>query len=242
MVQTTFEDSKHPYELDVKRAILNHPEIFGNLGETRVISEKSINEFHVIADLLIFSRNKGVIGVEIKTEHDSTQRLNKQLRAYESLCTEVWVFTHDSLYEPVKRVLEANNHPSVGMYTYTVYNDEIYFGQMKPAGISKTFDVVHLLNVMWYTELAKIAKSISKTPANPGGLHMPTKSGLSKRQLVHYIKDRLGALGAYQAIVDFIVSEQHDPSKVIKFYHFKKIKEVDVKIDYAVIKRKKKKL
>jgi len=239
MVQKVFENSEHPYELDVKRAILKHPELFGDLGETRVLSEKSINEYHVIADLLIFSKNKGVIGIEIKTEHDSTQRLNKQLRAYESLCTEVWVFTHDSLYSSVDKVLTANKHPSVGIYTYSAYNDEIYFGKMKQSSISKEFNVIHLLNIFWYTEISKIAHTISVSKANPQGSEFNVRRGTSKKQLIRYIKGRLGALGAYQIVIDMVISETNDPRKVIKYYHFKKIPEPDIKVDYALIKRKK---
>lgn len=252
MVQTVYSDIEHPYELDVKSAILKHPEMFGNIGDTKVISEKSIKEFNVIADLLVFSSNKGVIGIEIKTEHDSTQRLNKQLRAYEAICTEVWVFTHDSLYNDVSKVLRANKHDTVGVFTYSVVKGNIFFGKMKNSSISPSFKVDHLMMVLWKNELLHIARSISGQTYTEKGIitsayygehrdgHSSSVTGrANKRQLINYIKGRIGALASYQVVVDMFVNEVKDPDKVIKYYYFKKVEESNVKIEDAYIKRKK---
>lgn len=255
MGQTVFSDKEHPYELDVKNAILANPQLFGNIGISKVISEKSIHEFSVIADLLIFSSIKGAIGIEIKTEHDSTHRLNKQLRAYESLCTEVWVVVHDKLYEDTLKVLKANNHPSVGVITYSAYEGKIVFGIIKEAIISDNFSAYHLLNVLWKTELLIMANRINVmavdsntqdivTIKNAGQPHPDGKDKVltkraTKRQLIIYIIDRLGKLGAYQMVVDMFVNEIKDPAKVLKYYSFKEIKTQDTEVYNVKAKRKK---
>lgn len=237
MTQTVFSDLEHPYELDVKQEILDNPELFGNLGESRVVSEKSISEYSVIADLLIFSTNKGVIGIEIKTEHDSTNRLNKQLRAYESVCTEVWVIVHDSLYKEVERVLDNNSHPSVGIISYNVVDKKFYFGKIRETSISDRFDVYHLMMILWKTELLHIARFVgSNNTVKVGnsselvvtGAYGDKRDGknssitgrATKKQLSMYIKNRMGSLGAYQLIVDMFVNEVKSPEKVLKYYHF----------------------
>jgi len=239
MTQEVFSDKEHPYELDVKQEILSRPELFGNIGESRVVSEKSISEFRVIADLLIFSSNKGVIGIEIKTEHDSTQRLNKQLKAYEAICTEVWVIVHDSLYMEAERVIKRNNHPTVGIMSYNVINGEFFFGKIKDTSISTTFDVVHLMMILWKSELLHIARYVgSNSSIKVGksdeivatGFYGEKRDGknssitgrANKKQLAMFIKNKMGALGAYQLIVDMFVNEVKSPEKVLKYYHFKK--------------------
>lgn len=237
MTQKVYSDLEHPYELDVKQELLNSPELFGNLGESRVISEKSISEFNVIADLLIFSTNKGVIGVEIKTEHDSTHRLNKQLRAYESVCTEVWVIVHDSLYKDVEKVLDANNHPSVGIISYNVVDKQFYFGKIRDTTVSDQFDVYHLMMILWKSELLHIARYVGANRSvkvgnsdelvvtgfygdKRDGKNSSVTGRATKKQLAMFIKNKMGTLGAYQLIVDMFVNEVKSPEKVLKYYHF----------------------
>ncbi|MCA7081865.1 hypothetical protein LGL73_14055, partial [Staphylococcus aureus] len=61
-------------EDDLKQAVLQHISLYeylGDLGRTKVIFEKSVNYGKLIADALVFTDNKGIIGVEIKTEADT---------------------------------------------------------------------------------------------------------------------------------------------------------------------------
>lgn len=242
MVQKVYSDKDHPYELDVKKAIMSHPELFGNIGESRILSEKSIAEFGVIADLLIASHNKGIIGVEIKTEHDSTQRLNKQLKAYKSLSTEVWVIVHDSVYPGVEKVLKDNHHDTVGVMAYAVIDGEFVFGTVREPQISETFSARHLLNILWKTELIKMNKKISTMRVvgdeikKSDGLSIP--GYLPKSAVIDMIIARLGPLGAYQMVVDSFITGEKDPNKILNIYSFVPIEESRIEIANVNIKRK----
>lgn len=229
-------DLNHPYELDIKKKILSSPNLFGNIGRHVVISEKMIAEYSVIADLLVFSENYGIIGIEIKTEHDSTQRLNKQLRAYEAISTETWVVVHDSLYEHVAKVLKDNNHPHVGVISYSVYKGEIYMGKVIEPIISNTFRVEHLLNIMHKTELLSLARKVTSVSYTQSGESVITGSygklregrsstvtgRFSKAILIQIIVAKLGRLGAYQIVVDTFVNQRLNMSRNLKYYHFTK--------------------
>lgn len=244
MVQTTYSDKEHPYELDVKQAIMDNPKLFGNIGESRILSEKAISEFGVIADLLIFSKNKGVVGIEIKTEHDSTQRLNKQLKAYESLSTEVWVVVHDSVYEGVEKVLKAHHHDTVGVISYAIVGGEFVFGKVIEPGISHDFDVKHLLNILWKTELSYMLNKVAKLRVVGGEIRKTDRAkgiprGAPKAVIVNMLIQRLGPLGAYQMVVDSVISGEHDPEKNLNVYSFT-APIPDERIEIVNVKRKRK--
>ncbi len=227
-------DIEHPYELDVKKKILSSPNLFGNIGKHVVVSEKMVAEFSVIADLLVFSENYGIIGIEIKTEHDSTQRLNKQLRAYEAISTETWVVVHDSLFEHVAKVLKNNNHPHVGVISYSVYKGDIIMGKVIEPTISDTFRVEHLLNIMHKSELLSLARKVTSVTYDKSGRPVITgaygamREGRSstvtgrfpKATLIQIIVAKLGRLGAYQVVVDTFVNQRLNMSRNLKYYHF----------------------
>ena len=237
MPQLKTTDKEHPYELDVKTKLLESRSLFGNLGKSTVISEKSIPDFSVIADLLVFSENYGIIGIEIKTEHDSTQRLNKQLKAYEAISTEVWVVVHDSLYAHAHRVLENNNHPHVGIISYSVFEGDIIFGKMREPTTSPNFRVEYILNLLTKRELLMLARRVASGSRGDvdAGVYGSMRDGhssaityrSSKHMLIQTIIHYMGRLGAYQVVVDPIVNHPYTPDKDnysvathVKKYHF----------------------
>lgn len=230
---TKTTDKEHPYELDVKQKLLETPTLFGSLGKSVVISEKAIPNFSVIADLLVFSENYGIIGLEIKTEHDSTQRLNKQLRAYEAISTEVWVVVHDSLYAHVHQVLEKNNHPTVGIISYSTFEGDIIFGKMREPVTSPNFRVENILNLMDKNSLLLLARRIVsgvyKDSTSNQGYYGATRDGqssvvtyrMSKSMLIQVIVHNLGRVGAYQLVIDTYLGKGNLAHNV-KRYHFSK--------------------
>ncbi|MCC9083788.1 sce7726 family protein [Enterococcus faecium] len=76
---------------------------------------------NTICDCLIFTEKRGVIGIEIKTERDSTKRLNKQLKDYEKVCDFVYVLCHDTHVPKVEQILNRYNHRHVGILAYTEF-------------------------------------------------------------------------------------------------------------------------
>lgn len=149
------------YESDIHRMILENESIFGELGKTTVILEKKLHDRHVIADILIFSEIRGIIGIEIKTAHDTTQRLNKQLNAYKEIANEVWVVIADEQYEKVSKVLKDNHHEAVGIISYGQIGDKLFPGIMKYPSIPTQFDYRNIYRVMWKSELVAMANGLS---------------------------------------------------------------------------------
>ncbi|WXX03281.1 hypothetical protein [Brochothrix phage BtpYZU04] len=234
MVQRMTEKDKS-YEIDIKGLVLDHPHLFGNIGSSEVVFEKAISKYSVIADCLIFSSNLGVIGVEIKTGRDSTRRLNKQLFAYEKICDFVYVFCHETKVAGVEKILDNHNHPDVGLITYAEYNGETQFGKIRDSNTSAHYDARELLNVLWKTELLRIARSASLTTHQLANMdkslvvsvprhamqYVPQslRGNLSKRAIIDYIMGLFGPLGATQIVVDMYIEGTHDPAKLIKTYH-----------------------
>lgn len=249
-------DIQNPYEIDVKKFILDNQALFGSVGKAQVVFEKALPDHRVIADALIFDEFRGIIGVEIKTEHDTTRRLNKQLGAYEVLADEVWVVIHDSQYEKVLKVLNTYHHDSVGIITYSVYQDTIIAGIVRNPTRSPKFQPKDALRMLWKKELMVIANSAMsaefisqarlqaqlqvyetsghlpnnkiKHNATVDGHSVSASVRLSKSALVDMIANRLGLLGAHQLVVDMFIAGTKAPSKVLRYYHFKEPKqEVD---------------
>ena len=79
------------YEEDIKELILDKKHLFLNdTEEHTVLFEKAIVSGSTICDCLVFGVDSGIIGIEIKTERDTTKRLNKQLKHYSLICDKVF--------------------------------------------------------------------------------------------------------------------------------------------------------
>ena len=155
-------DKSVAYEADIQKMVLDNQTLFGTLGASNVIMEKKLPGRKVIADMLIFSSNKGIIGVEIKTAHDTTQRLNKQLDAYKKLCNQVWVVIADEQYDKVLAVLKRYNHDAVGIISYGQIGDKLYPGIMRRPHLPKEFDPKEAYRMLWKKELIVVANSLSE--------------------------------------------------------------------------------
>lgn len=253
-------DKDNPYELDVKKMILDNPKLFGNLGKSTVVLEKAIGNLGVIADALVFSSIKGIIGIEIKTEHDSTQRLNKQLNAYEQLSEEVWVVIHESLIDKVEKVLKDNNHSNVGIIVYGVDDGVISAGRLKEPGMSPKFNPRIAVEMLWKSELVIIGNSTTEgkfinqlklqqrfdeelsTPNYTRKLPYAFRQGkvdgksiviskkMTKKAIIDFIIARLTLLGAYQLVVDMFINQTRAPQKVLKYYHFRPYEETEIEV------------
>lgn len=254
------------YEGDIHKMILDNESLFGDLGKTNVILEKKLHNRHVIADILIFSEYRGIIGIEIKTAHDTTQRLNKQLSAYKEIANEVWVVIADEQYKKVTKVLADNHHDEVGIISYGQIGETLSPGVVRKPTIPKAFDPKNIYRVMWKSELVVIGNSLSSsgeliskiytqlaplegtmnykkkgggyrshrkqqfTKKSMGGQSFAVTAKMPKEQIISFIFSRLGTRNAYKLIVDMFITGTNHPDKLIKSYHFKKIKPMEGEI------------
>ncbi|MDT9683425.1 sce7726 family protein [Streptomyces sp. TRM76323] len=231
------DDEAQLYERAVKTLLLTKPHIFGNLGRSSVVFEKAIASHSVIADALIFSENYGIIGVEIKTDHDSTTRLNRQLSAYKVVCDQVYVLCHDNKLEAVERVLERYKHTSVGIVAYSTYEGEQALGIVKDSYPADEYKPEAILDVLWKSEVRALADVVS-SPTKLTIIDMKRKLGESfnrfamsvppvftnrmpKKSLINQIITRIGKYQAHEIATMMFYEHIKDPEKALKYYMFR---------------------
>jgi len=235
--------SKRFYEEDIKELILNKQHLFvSNTDESTVLFEKAISVGSTIADCLIFSREQGIIGIEIKTERDSTRRLNKQLTSYSQVCDWVYVMCHDNHVEKVEKILSKNNWNHVGILAYTEFRGEAILGLYKAPTRSPFKKVFTAYQMLWKEEISNILGSfkrqmktleefgisVNMTESRSGGLNglyvqsNASKKYLKKSQMIGMIISRLGEAEANTLLCNIFISGKMHPEKQLKFYHFRK--------------------
>jgi hypothetical protein len=233
------------YEADIKELILEKRHIFVREGDSStVLFEKGIVIGSTIADCLIFSQDRGIIGVEIKTEHDTTRRLNKQLRNYSKVCDYVYVMCHDNHVEKTEEILLKNNHHHVGILAYTEFRGEAIVGVYKEPTRSPFKKVEMAYNMLWKPEIETILGSfkrqvktleeegykvnIAKSRSN--GLHglyvqsNASRKYLRKSDMINMIVARIGAEEANKLLCDIFINGKMHPEKQLKFHYFREKK------------------
>ncbi|ASR79655.1 hypothetical protein KAMFAM_202 [Bacillus phage Kamfam] len=232
------------YEEDIKQLILEKKHVFIKDKDTQsaVLFEKGLDVNSVIADCLIFTSDGNIIGVEIKTERDSTKRLNKQLKSYSKVCDYVYVLCEDKHVDKVEDILHNYNHTGVGIIAYTEFKGEPILGVYQQASKSPTKSVVTAyMSLFWREELLNIAgsfkrqvstleeKGLSVAKADSRGAvgmnGLLVQSSVSKRmkkpQIAKTIVDRLGEHKANHLLCNIYINKKLHPEKQLNYYHFK---------------------
>lgn len=231
-------------EEDIKKLILEKKRVFGDLGESVVVFEKAILRGNTICDCLIFSRKKGIIGVEIKTERDTTRRLNKQLRDYSRVCDYVYVLCHDNHVGKVSNILSRYKHQHVGIISYTEWKGEPMLGRYKDAASSPDKSAFQMMDMLWKTEIVhslgafkhygryiqeEYGVRVKEDPhwVKGGGAnsalanHNPYGSKTRKSSLIVTLIKKLGGeQEATRFVCDLFIRGDMDPGKSLKYYHF----------------------
>lgn len=228
------------YEADIKKIILDKGYIFGlaDYNKSIIIFEKGIVVNSTICDCLIFTED-AIIGIEIKTEHDTIRRLNKQLKNYSIVCDFIYTIIHDDHVEKVEQIIE-NNYPHVGIIAYSEFRGDPVLGIYRAAGKSPNKNVRVAYQLLWKEEISNLLGSfkrqmqtleelgikvdISKGKGN--GLHgLYTQSNASKKYLrksdmINMIVSRLGEEEANKLLCAIFIAGKMHPEKQLKFHHF----------------------
>ncbi|WRW34642.1 hypothetical protein CF5_0154 [Staphylococcus phage CF5] len=160
------EEIKKFYEKDIKdlirtkRHMFKDDEITSDIKDIRIFNEKVICQGKCRTDCLILDRNGTVMGIEIKTERDSTQRLNKQLHYYSLVCKYVYVMCHDKHVPKVEQILKRYKHHHVGIMSYINFKGKPMVGKYKEAKPSPTRSPYHTMNILWKKNLLTILNLI----------------------------------------------------------------------------------
>lgn len=246
------DKDKRFYEEDIKEAILEKRHMFlsepdevskNNKKTHTVIFEKGIAVGSTIADCMVFNSNGIITGIEIKTERDSTRRLNKQLKNYSLVCDYVYVLCHDTHVEKVEEILKTHKHFQVGIVSYTEFRGEVIMGIYKHPTRSVNKRVEMSMQMLWKIEVSQLLSKFNKqmqsleefgikvnTVSRRQMEGMYTKSSstnnkrISKTELIKTLVYRLGELESSKLLCYAMIQEDLHPEHFLKFRHFEKPK------------------
>lgn len=211
-----------PYEKDLKEFILDNPDILdddlGYLGKTSVIFEKKLTYSRqkeakrTIADAIVFTEHRGIVGIEIKTssKKDSTVRLKRQLKGYSLNSNYVYVFCHDTQIKDVERILksEPKFFDHVGIVAYDTFKDSIIPGTYKQASRNPHFSAFHALNMLRKVDVRWILTDRGIATEN-----------LTKRQLINVLLRSVGEFEAIKYLCNYFTNNKRG---ILKLKHFRR--------------------
>lgn len=210
---------KTVYADSVKQLILDSPYLFTDKNDqTTVLFEKEIDGLSrkpTIADCLIFSHISGLIGVEIKTAHDSKARLRRQLTGYSKVCDKVYVFIHDSKFPEVEDVLE--DFPHVGCICYTEVDYMLSPGIVKRAAVNPLKDSRVELDMLWSEELWDMCKLVASIKHKKVVKYKTN----TKKKRINFILSTMGTNEGSSLFVEFVIQGLLSPDRSFACYNFR---------------------
>lgn len=238
------DDSAYREE-DIKSLFLGKEHVLGELGKTGIIFEKGImrtskQTSNTIVDIMVFSELQGIIGIEIKTERDSTRRLTKQLRDYSRVCDLVYVLCHDNHVEKVEAIIKRYKFSHVGILAYTQFKEEFILGvyrkpvQSPTKSINQAMDMIHKHSIVKMLGTFKdpnrrvreeLGIEAYSTPPRSGGAGYYSLSGfndnMSKALLIGTLIKKLGGpKEANRVLCNVFINNAVNPDANIKLRHF----------------------
>lgn len=210
-------------EDDIKNSILHLQSIFpkNKLGKSLVTYEKTIN-FKTIADCLIFTEKQGIIGIEIKTAHDTLKRLSHQLDDYVQCCSYVYVYCHDSHLDEVTKLLSKKQLNYVGIISYTEFNHKAIAGVIKRAKLSPALTSKGNTSLLWTSELKKIICKVEHDSAK-----------YNRRELDNKFRSYFSVAKGNQLVSSFYLDGLTDSQKPLQRFYFGKTYVHDRTIDHS---------
>ena len=225
----------------IKDFVMHNEHFFGDLGEKIVLSEKSMglsrqrNIKETIADLLIFSMEKGIIGIEIKTEYDNLQRLNRQMRGYSLVSDYVWIVCHDSHVEGVEQRLQRYQHQHVGIIAYTEFKDTIIGGVYKEPRRNPNKSMYNTVNMLWKRDIVRIMsglrfpsrvaarelgiKNLKELDRNSYATAVTFPERMKKGELINNMLTRFGEVETNNIVCKYFINNEN-ADKVLNLKHF----------------------
>lgn len=194
-------------EDEVKNAVLHNKNLLvHNLGDCLVVYEKVIN-WKTIADCLVFSK-RGIIGIEIKTSHDTLRRLPSQLEDYIRSCRYTYVFCADEQLKGVMKLLDGKHYNFVGVISYSAFNDtEVVAGLVRRAKDSPYVNTSGTYSLLWSTELRKLYQTTYHEVAKGKRYEIEKALPYNNEQ-------------AQQIVAQMYVNNQIDNNKPLQRYYF----------------------
>lgn len=149
----TIEKKRHPKLLDQDmRPILF--EMFEMSGERMRIMEEFVICRKCRADAVMFAPERGIIGFEIKSDRDSLERLEHQIRDYSRFCDYNYLVTGAKYIDKAAEILPE----FWGIYCITENSGELTISLRREAELSPKVRLQNQLKFLWRAELIDIMK------------------------------------------------------------------------------------
>lgn len=238
--------NKRYYEQEVKDAILKERHLFfedeitSDIEDIRIFNEKAIAQGKCIMDCFILDRNGTTLGIEIKTERDSTARLNKQLEYYSQVCKYVYVMCHDKHLKKVEKILKDHKHTHVGILSYIDFKGTLLVGKYKRATPSPKRNPYHCFNILWKTVLIRIMRyirdpityktgyNVNKAGHTSGEGHYNNLAFSQKRntkpQIIRGLISYLGTENSYKLFTRVVIYGYNNRWQILEDNFFKALK------------------
>ena len=144
---------RHPKLLDQDmRPILF--EMFEMSGERMRIMEEFVLCRKCRADAVMFAPERGIIGFEIKSDRDSLERLEHQIRDYSRFCDYNYLVTGAKYIDKAAEILPE----FWGIYCITEDNGKLTITLHREAALSPKVRLQNQLKFLWRAELIDIMK------------------------------------------------------------------------------------
>lgn len=214
-------------EDDIKNSILHLQSIFPTrkLGKSLITYEKTIN-YKTIADCLIFTEKQGIIGIEIKTSHDTIKRLSSQLNDYVKCCSYVYVYCSDSLLDKVMNLLDKKHMSYVGVLSYTEFEHTPIAGIIRPAKQSAKLTNDGNTSLLWNSELNSIINRVEKT-----------NNKYNHRELTNKFMMYFPGYKGNQLVSSIYLNNLTDSRKPLQKFHFNDTYTHDRTTDHSMYRK-----
>lgn len=161
--------------LNYKNLIYNE---LGLKGIPKSNNKRSKDRVEVISDVALIKNIDGdnpiSIGIEIKSDKDSTSRLKKQMKLYYSYYDYIYILTTESMLNNINKVIlelikEDNKYKGIGILLYSKRNNSINLKQQ--AILNNTKEPSYWIRLLWNNELINSLAILNEFNTGINGYH-----------------------------------------------------------------------
>lgn len=160
------------YDEDIRDPLYDYLE--AQFGKIRVFEEKNLGKAR--ADMLMLT-DDSIVGIEIKSDADSYERLKRQVRFYNKYCDRNYVAVGKSH----ERHVEKHVPPFWGIIIVAAEEGVILVREKRPALANPKMKADHQIAIMWRPELQRILERS----------HLPKYRQKSKRFVQQKLMEKL---------------------------------------------------
>lgn len=235
----------------VKQFILDNKSLFsglGDLGRSSLVFEKVLpysrkhNVKKTIADVLMFTEKKGIIGLEIKSEYDNLSRINRQLRGYLLNCDYLYIVCHDKHVENLEKRLDTQGYQYVGIIAYSEFKGQMVAGVYREAGNNPRKNIYYSMNILHKKEVLMILSGfghpnrVAERELGRVSASDPTRgegafkgyyaessysSNQRKPELIHQLISMVGPKEANYLLCKMFINGRQNPERMLELKHFR---------------------